>query len=64
MNFKDDLIEYKCLSCNKNYQHEFDEKLKDRLSNTYKFSNYDNNKFILLLEKMFLLMNIWIIGKN
>ena len=26
-NFKDDLMEYKCLCCNKNYQHMFDEKL-------------------------------------
>ena len=23
-NFKDDLVEYKCLCCNKNYQHKFD----------------------------------------
>ena len=23
-NFKDDLIKYKCLFCNKNYQHKFD----------------------------------------
>ena len=23
-NFKDDLIEYKCLCCNTSYQHEFD----------------------------------------
>ena len=28
-NFKDDLIKYKCLCCNKNYQHKFDEKLKE-----------------------------------
>ena len=28
-NFKDDLIEYKCLYCNKNYQPEFDEKVKE-----------------------------------
>ena len=27
-NFKGDLIEYKCLSCNKDYQQNFDEKLK------------------------------------
>ena len=27
-NFKDNLIEYKYFSCNKNYQHEFNEKLK------------------------------------
>ena len=28
-NFKDDLIEYTCLLCNKNYQRKFDEKLKE-----------------------------------
>ena len=26
--FKDDLIEYKCLCCNNNYQQTFDEKVK------------------------------------
>ena len=50
-NFKDDLIEYKCLCCNKNYQQKFDEKLKKRFFNIYKISNHDNNKFILLLRK-------------
>ena len=50
-NFKGDLIEYKCLCCNKNYQHKFHEKLKERLFNTCKFSNHDNHKFILLLRK-------------
>ena len=50
-NFKDDLIECKCLCCNKNYQHKLDEKLKDRFFNTYKFPNHENNKFILLLRK-------------
>ena len=50
MNFKDDLVEYKCLCCNKNYQQKFDEILKERFFNTYKFSNHDNNKFILLLR--------------
>ena len=49
--FKDDLIECKCFCCNKNYQHKFGENLKERSFNTYKFSNYDNNKFILLLRK-------------
>ena len=29
-NFKNDLMEYKCLCCNKNYQQKFDEKLKER----------------------------------
>ena len=28
-NFKEDLMEYKCLCCDKNYQHKFDEKLKE-----------------------------------
>ena len=49
MNFKDDLTEYKFLCRTKSYQHKFDEKLKERFFNTYKFSNHDNNKFILLL---------------
>ena len=51
MNFKEDSIEYKCLCCNKNYQHKFHKKLKERFFNTYKFYNQDNNKFILLLQK-------------
>ena len=29
----------------------FDKKLKERRLNTYKFSNYDNSKFILFLRK-------------
>ena len=36
-NAKDDLIKYKC------YQKKFDENLKKRFANTYKFSNYDIN---------------------
>ena len=36
-NFKDDLIESKCLICNKNWQIQFYEKLKKRFFNTYKF---------------------------
>ena len=50
-NFKDDLIEYKCLCCNKNYQQKFDEKWKEQCYNTQKCSNYDSNNFILLLQK-------------
>ena len=48
-NGKDNLIKYKCLVCNKNFLTNFDENLKERFLNTYKFSNNDNNKFILLL---------------
>ena len=50
-NSQDNLIECKCLCCNKNYQHKFDEKLQEQFFNTYKFSNHDNNKFILWLKK-------------
>ena len=32
-------------------QQTFDEKLRERFSNTYKFSNQDSNKSILLLQK-------------
>ena len=50
-NLKDDLIEYKCLYCNQNYQHKFDEKLKERFFNSKKCYNNNNIKFILLLQK-------------
>ena len=50
-NVKNDLIECKCFCCNKNYQKKFDENLKKRFANTYKFSNHVINKFILLLQK-------------
>ena len=50
----------KYLCCNKNYQQKFDEKLKERFLNTYKFSNHDNNKLFHYCEKMFILINIWI----
>ena len=50
-NFEEDLVEYKCVCCNKNYQKKFDEKLKEKFLNTHKYSKYDNNKFILLFRK-------------
>ena len=45
------MIEYKFLCCSKHYQHKFDEKLKELFFNTFKFSNYNNNKCISLLRK-------------
>ena len=41
----------KCLSFNKNYSNKVDEEIKKRFKNTFKFSNNDINKFILLLKK-------------
>ena len=63
-NFKDDLIEYKSLCYNKSYQRKFDEKLKERFFNTYKFSNHENNSLFYFYEKVFVLRNIWMIWKK
>ena len=52
---KDNLIKYKCLSCNKDYSNKIDEELKKRLKSAIKFSNNDINKSILLLRKGFYL---------
>ena len=45
---KDNLINYKCLSCNKNYSNKIGEELKERFKDTFKFSD---NEFILWLRK-------------
>ena len=45
------MVKYKCLSCNKDYSSKLGERLKKRFKNTFKFSNNDINKFILLLRK-------------
>ena len=50
-NIKDDLVVYKRLCYNNNYQKRFDENFKKRFSKTYKFSNRDINKSILLFRK-------------
>ena len=47
---KDNLIKYKCLSCNKHYSSKFDDKLKKGFKSA-QFSNNSINKFILLLRK-------------
>ena len=52
----------KCLSCNKSYSNKIDEELKKRFRNTFKFTNNNINKFILLLRKEFYpyeYMNKW-----
>ena len=45
------MIKYRCLSCNKYYSNKLDEKLKKWSKKTFKFSDNDINKFILLLRK-------------
>ena len=61
MNFKDNLVGNKCLCFNKNYQHKFDEKLKER------FFNFLTTTIITLFYRIyfyFILMNMWMIAKN
>ena len=48
---KDSLIKCKYLACNKDYWKKLDEKLKKRFKNTFKFSDNDINKLVLLLRK-------------
>ena len=48
---QDNLVRYKRLSWNKDYSNKFDEGLKKKFKNIFKFSNNDINKFILLLRK-------------
>ena len=49
-NFTEYSVKYKCLSCNKDYSNIIDEELKKRSKSTFRFSNSDINKFILLLR--------------
>ena len=56
---KDNSMKYYCLSCNKDYSKKTDEELKQQFKDTFKFSNNDINKFILMLTKgVYLYKNI------
>ena len=48
---KDNLINYKYLSCNKNFSNKIDEELRKIFKNKFQFFNNDINIFILLLRK-------------
>ena len=50
-NVQDNLIECKCLCCNKNYQKRFHEILIKKFANTYIFAKHHISKFVLLLQK-------------
>ena len=53
---RDDLIDCKYWCCNKNYQRNFDEKLRERIFDTYKFFNHGNALYCC--RKVFIFMNI------
>ena len=42
------LMKRKCLSCNKDYSSKLDEKFKKLFKNTFKFSDNDIKKFLLM----------------
>ena len=47
---KDNLIKYKCLSCNNYYLNKIDEEFKKWFKKIFTFSNNGINKFILLFR--------------
>ena len=55
---KDNLIQYKYLSCKKDFSNKLDEELRKKFKNTFKFSNNDINKLFSFKEKVFTLTNI------
>ena len=51
MTTKDEKLIFRCFSCKKNYEKDFNKDLIQRFANIYEFCNGDLNKFILLLRK-------------
>ena len=51
INSKEDLMEYKCLCCNKYYPHKFDKKLKERCFITYKFCSHSYKYFFIVVKR-------------
>ena len=51
MKTKDENLIFKCFSCKKNYEKDYNKELIERFANIYEFCNEDLNKFILLLRK-------------
>ena len=51
MKTKDEKLIFRCFSCKKNYEKDFNKELIERFANIYEFCNGDLNKLILLLRK-------------
>ena len=50
MKNKDEKLIFRCFSCKKNYEKDFNKELIERFANIYELCNGDLNKFILLLR--------------
>ena len=46
-----EMLIFKCIDCEKEYEKEFNKELIERFANTYKFCDNDLDKFIMLLRK-------------
>ena len=55
---KNEKLLLKCFNCNTCYKKKFNKDLIKKFNNTYSFCNNDLNKFILLLRKAFIHMNM------
>ena len=55
--FKGVLIELKCLGHNRNYQKKFNENLKKKFANTYKFAKRDISNLFCCSEMIFVHIN-------
>ena len=48
---KDNILTFKCLNCNNNFEKEFGEGLTKRFQKAYRFCDADINTFYLMLQK-------------
>ena len=51
MKTKDEKLIFRCFTCKKNYEKDFNKELIERFANIYEFCNGDLHKLILLLRK-------------
>ena len=48
---KDEKLIFRCFTCERNYEKDFNKELIERFAIIYEFCNGDLNKFILLIRK-------------
>ena len=61
-NFRDDLVEYKCLCCGKNYQKQFDENFEKRFLTN--FLTMISTRLFYCCKRVFIHTNTRMVGKN
>ena len=58
MKTKNEKLILACYNCKQRYRKKFSKELIKRFASAYEFCNNNLNKFVLLLRKGFILMNI------